>query len=278
MGLVKKYVYPTQLSHIWTSIVVQLPPARCGARVPRYRRVWNVSRNILSVSFARPTSTTSSTLSHTLSTRPLQRLSLWYPKHMLQWRFGLFWGGATCSGAFSGLIAYGISFMSGTDGLLGWSWIFVRVLLYSSPPRCSIIHYVSYQIIEGLATVAVAVLAFFGKCIQSTTLQRIRQRTFHSIRRSSRHRNFPHAKRTHFPAQSTEYASCHCISSYLLINTLINLAGSDYSGGGEEEKFDLREVPRAMLDWKIIVAAITDVTISMPRRFASLAFSLELVR
>ena len=29
-------------------------------------------------------------------------------------------------GAFSGLLAYGISFLSGTAGLLGWSWIFVR--------------------------------------------------------------------------------------------------------------------------------------------------------
>ncbi|KAI8996646.1 MFS general substrate transporter [Trametes punicea] len=66
-------------------------------------------------------------------------LSMWYPRHMLQWRFGLFFGGATCSGAFSGLFAYGISFMSGTGGLLGWSWIFI---------------------IEGLLTVVVAIIAF----------------------------------------------------------------------------------------------------------------------
>ena len=52
--------------------------------------------------------------------------SLWYPRHMLQTRIALIFGGATFAGAFSGLLAFGISFMSGTGGLLGWSWIFVR--------------------------------------------------------------------------------------------------------------------------------------------------------
>ncbi|KAI0816842.1 MFS general substrate transporter [Trametes gibbosa] len=66
-------------------------------------------------------------------------LSMWYPRHMLQWRIGLFWGGATFSGAFSGLVAYGISFMSGAGGLLGWSWIFI---------------------IEGLVTVVASLIAF----------------------------------------------------------------------------------------------------------------------
>ncbi|TBU37694.1 MFS general substrate transporter [Dichomitus squalens] len=67
-------------------------------------------------------------------------LSMWYPRHMLQTRLGLFWGGATLAGAFSGLFAFVISFMSGTAGLLGWSWIFI---------------------IEGIITVVVGVIAFF---------------------------------------------------------------------------------------------------------------------
>ncbi|KAL6302244.1 MFS general substrate transporter [Sparassis latifolia] len=67
-------------------------------------------------------------------------LTLWYPRHMLQYRVGLFYGGATIAGAFSGLLAFGISFMSGTAGLLGWSWIFI---------------------IEGIATAVVGFIAFF---------------------------------------------------------------------------------------------------------------------
>ena len=60
-------------------------------------------------------------------------LTMFYPRHMLQFRVGLFWGGATVAGAFSGLLAYGISFMSGTRGLLGWSWIFVSGYLLKHP-------------------------------------------------------------------------------------------------------------------------------------------------
>ncbi|OJT03637.1 High-affinity nicotinic acid transporter [Trametes pubescens] len=67
-------------------------------------------------------------------------ITMWYPRHMVQYRVGLFWGGATFAGAFSGLLAFAISFMSGTAGLLGWSWIFI---------------------IEGLITIVVAVAAFF---------------------------------------------------------------------------------------------------------------------
>ncbi|KAI8996642.1 MFS general substrate transporter [Trametes punicea] len=67
-------------------------------------------------------------------------LTLWYPRHMIQYRVGIFFGGATLAGAFSGLLAFGISFMSGTAGFLGWSWIFI---------------------IEGLATVVVGFISFF---------------------------------------------------------------------------------------------------------------------
>ncbi|KAH9835023.1 major facilitator superfamily domain-containing protein [Rhodofomes roseus] len=68
-------------------------------------------------------------------------MSIWYPRHMLQFRVGLFYGAATVAGAFSGVLAYGISFMSGTRGLLGWSWIFI---------------------LEGIATVVVGGVAFLA--------------------------------------------------------------------------------------------------------------------
>ncbi|KAK0201075.1 MFS general substrate transporter [Desarmillaria ectypa] len=66
-------------------------------------------------------------------------LTLWYPRHQLQLRIGYFFGAASLAGAFSGLLAFAISFMSGTRGLLGWSWIFI---------------------IEGSATVTVGLLSF----------------------------------------------------------------------------------------------------------------------
>ncbi|KAG1728768.1 MFS general substrate transporter [Suillus lakei] len=67
-------------------------------------------------------------------------LTLWYPRHMLQYRIGLFFGAATLAGAFSGLLAFGISYMGGMEGLEAWSWIFM---------------------LEGLATIVVAIVAVF---------------------------------------------------------------------------------------------------------------------
>ncbi|KAG0694942.1 MFS general substrate transporter [Suillus ampliporus] len=67
-------------------------------------------------------------------------LTLWYPRHMLQYRIGLFFGGAAIAGAFSGLLAFAIGHMSGIAGLEGWSWLFL---------------------LEGLATIVVAIIALF---------------------------------------------------------------------------------------------------------------------
>ncbi|GAA6016044.1 hypothetical protein JCM8202_005391 [Rhodotorula sphaerocarpa] len=68
-------------------------------------------------------------------------LSIWYPRHRSQSRVAFFFGAATLAGAFSGLLAYGISFMSGVGGYAGWRWIFI---------------------LEGLATLVAGVAAFWA--------------------------------------------------------------------------------------------------------------------
>jgi hypothetical protein len=65
---------------------------------------------------------------------------MWYCRHEIQLRQALFFSAASVAGAFSGLLAFAISKMDGVGGLAGWRWIFI---------------------LEGLATVVVAVLAFF---------------------------------------------------------------------------------------------------------------------
>lgn len=71
---------------------------------------------------------------------------MWYPRHALQFRIALFWGGATIAGAFSGALAFAISFMAGEGGKEGWSWIFI---------------------LEGLATIVVGLVALSGEYIRS---------------------------------------------------------------------------------------------------------------
>lgn len=66
--------------------------------------------------------------------------TMWYCRHEVQVRQAIFFSAASVAGAFSGLLAYGISFMDGVGNLAGWRWIFI---------------------LEGMATVIVAVIAYF---------------------------------------------------------------------------------------------------------------------
>ncbi|KAI9614499.1 hypothetical protein KEM48_005964 [Puccinia striiformis f. sp. tritici PST-130] len=52
-------------------------------------------------------------------------LSFFYTRRELQIRIALFFSAASLSGAFSGLLAYGIIRLDGTGDLPGWSWIFI---------------------------------------------------------------------------------------------------------------------------------------------------------
>ncbi|GAA6062195.1 hypothetical protein JCM10212_006476 [Sporobolomyces blumeae] len=52
-------------------------------------------------------------------------LTLWYKRSETNLRIALFFSSATLSGAFGGLLAYGISKMAGVGGKPGWAWIFI---------------------------------------------------------------------------------------------------------------------------------------------------------
>ncbi|KAI8635436.1 MFS general substrate transporter [Xylariaceae sp. FL1651] len=67
-------------------------------------------------------------------------LTMWYCRREIQLRQAMFFSAASIAGAFSGLLAYAIAKLDGLGGLEGWRWIFI---------------------LEGLATVVVAVLSFF---------------------------------------------------------------------------------------------------------------------
>lgn len=67
-------------------------------------------------------------------------LSFFYPRQMLQWRITAFFSTASISGAFSGILAYGIIRMDGIGGRPGWAWIFI---------------------LEGLFTVAFGLASYF---------------------------------------------------------------------------------------------------------------------
>lgn len=66
-------------------------------------------------------------------------LSTMYKRNELQLRVGIFFASASLSGAFGGLLAYGIEMMEGVAGRKGWQWVFF---------------------LEGIGTVMVALFAF----------------------------------------------------------------------------------------------------------------------
>ncbi|KAF9163464.1 hypothetical protein DFQ26_002482 [Actinomortierella ambigua] len=68
-------------------------------------------------------------------------ISVWYTKREMALRNGLFFSMASFAGAFSGILAYGISKLHGKANLEGWQWIFL---------------------LEGLFTICLVPLAYFG--------------------------------------------------------------------------------------------------------------------
>ncbi|EST09653.1 Major facilitator superfamily [Kalmanozyma brasiliensis GHG001] len=66
--------------------------------------------------------------------------SMFYPRRERHYRVALLLSGAAFSGAFGGILAYGIGFMRGVGGKNGWSWILI---------------------IEGLLTIVVSLSAYW---------------------------------------------------------------------------------------------------------------------
>lgn len=101
--------------------------------------------------------------------------TMWYCRYEVQVRQAYFFSAASVAGAFSGLLAYGISYMDGVGGLAGWRW-YVRALYLSIPSLSSnemfllhssititnldLFHHRIF-ILEGLLTFIVAISAFF---------------------------------------------------------------------------------------------------------------------
>jgi MFS family permease len=54
-------------------------------------------------------------------------LSMWYKRTETHYRVALFFSAASLAGAFGGIFAYGIGFMSGVGHYHGWRWIFILV-------------------------------------------------------------------------------------------------------------------------------------------------------
>ncbi|KAL4750637.1 hypothetical protein BDW72DRAFT_203767 [Aspergillus terricola var. indicus] len=68
-------------------------------------------------------------------------ITLWYPRHLAQYRQAMFFSAASVAGAFSGILAWAIAKMDGVGHYAGWRWIFI---------------------LEGILTVLVGVIAPFA--------------------------------------------------------------------------------------------------------------------
>ena len=87
-------------------------------------------------------------------------LNLFYTRQEMLVRFGYLIIGAACSGAFGGLIAYGVGHMDGVHGYRAWRWCVILKLPHSyladSFFSCN-----RLLIIEGLPSIGVGVFALF---------------------------------------------------------------------------------------------------------------------
>ena len=80
-------------------------------------------------------------------------LTNFYKREELAFRIAIYFSMATCAGAFSGILAYGIGFMKGVGGFKnGWHWIFIFSKI--PPRRCA-------NDVDGMVTIIVSLIAPF---------------------------------------------------------------------------------------------------------------------
>lgn len=97
-------------------------------------------------------------------------LTIWYKRYEVMHRMAIFYAAASLSGAFSGLLAYGIQHMEGIGGRHGWQWVSLVTNLH--PGRRSftqIAHLLLYDranshqifILEGMLPVITSFFLYF---------------------------------------------------------------------------------------------------------------------
>jgi MFS family permease len=59
-------------------------------------------------------------------------LTIWYRRFEVQKRMAFFYAAGTLSGAFSGILAFGIEKMEGICGLGGWQWYLQSLFMFAS--------------------------------------------------------------------------------------------------------------------------------------------------
>lgn len=219
------------------STVSQVPSARWRPCLPRIRRGWSLPRSgVLVRAPVKREDTWTDVYVHVHCS-----LSMWYPRSMYQFRVGLFFGAASMAGAFSGLLAYGISFLSGTDGLLGWSWIFVGLLL---PSR---------------------IMSITG-CLQTDSRgYRDSGRGHHCF---LRHGRLPkYGKVSHAGGEGLRYLEEECVLALHSgrAHELIFVTEYDNSSVGEEEHFSTRHIVAALTDWQVWLHILVYMSIVGPR-------------
>ncbi|KAF8529114.1 MFS transporter [Hysterangium stoloniferum] len=183
-------------------------------------------------------------------------LSSIYKRNELQLRIGIFYASASLSGAFGGLLAFGITKMDGVRGIEGWRWIFI---------------------IEGIATIVVAIISamLLPRGIRTASFLTEEERAFALNR----------LRVSNFAASQT--AAKAALSPVSEIQEKEEALGLEAVPAGsmlmdEEEAFEWGEVRRGLLDvqawltgfaYACFIVSLYSYSLFLPTIIAGLGFS-----